>query len=95
MKYFCGTMLTVTGVFSSPSPVASDRSVEGEPSATVEPAVPSPDAGDPVTEAFEPGSETAERDVEWRTPLAGQGDRSREDLDDDVEDRLEDIGYLE
>jgi predicted AlkP superfamily phosphohydrolase/phosphomutase len=49
--------------------------------------------GSPVVEAFEDGSEPAEREVQTRRPLAEQGGRS--DLDDEVQDRLEDIGYLE
>jgi predicted AlkP superfamily phosphohydrolase/phosphomutase len=56
--------------------------------------VPSDMDGDPVTEIFSEGSEPAERDVTERTPLPEQGALSQE-LDEDVEDRLEQIGYLE
>lgn len=49
--------------------------------------------GEPVMEVFAKGSEPAEREVEMRRPLAEQGSRGQ--LDEDVEDRLADIGYLE
>jgi hypothetical protein len=50
--------------------------------------------GDVCTEIFEPGSDPAERDVTLRSPLDGQGGNSNE-LDSEVEERLEQIGYLE
>jgi predicted AlkP superfamily phosphohydrolase/phosphomutase len=56
--------------------------------------VPTDMDGDPVTDIFEEGSEPDERSVETRRPLAGQGGTEAE-LDEDVEERLEQIGYLE
>jgi hypothetical protein len=52
--------------------------------------------GSPVTEIFAEGSEPAERPVETRRPLPDlDEDQSRRELDEEVEDRLADIGYLE
>ncbi|PHQ40806.1 hypothetical protein Z052_18215 [Halorubrum sp. C191] len=49
--------------------------------------------GEPVLEVFRSGSDPAERAVETRPPL---GDATQQDeLGEDVEDRLADIGYLE
>lgn len=56
-------------------------------------AVPSDMDGEPVLSAFKDGSEPTERDVETRQPLGKT--RGRQELDEDVEDRLADIGYLE
>ncbi|QLH76882.1 alkaline phosphatase family protein [Halosimplex rubrum] len=51
--------------------------------------------GEPATGAFAPDSDPAQRAVKWRSPLPDQGADQRADLDEDVQDRLEDIGYLE
>jgi hypothetical protein len=53
--------------------------------------------GAPVTEIFAAGSDPAERSVKTRAPLpALDADKpTRGELDDEVEDRLADIGYLE
>lgn len=56
-------------------------------------AVPTDMDGEPVLDAFVAGSDTAERKVEARRPLGAQGGRG--ELDEDVQHRLEDIGYLE
>lgn len=40
-------------------------------------------------------SEPARREIEFRTPLARGDESDQDDLDDDVRERLEDIGYLE
>lgn len=58
-------------------------------------AVPEDMDGDPVTAAFNPNSDPGSRDVEWRAPLPDRGEGGRGDLDEDVQERLEDIGYLE
>jgi len=51
--------------------------------------------GSPVLEAFADGSDPASRPVETRESLGGPGEASRPDVGEEVEDRLEDIGYLE
>ena len=59
-------------------------------------AVPEDVDGEVVLSAFADGSPTATRAVRTRSPLPGRGSGSaRGDLDSDVEERLEDIGYLE
>ena len=52
--------------------------------------------GSPVLSAFDPESEPGRRAVAERSPLHARDTSTQEDrLDDDVADRLEDIGYLE
>jgi predicted AlkP superfamily phosphohydrolase/phosphomutase len=53
--------------------------------------------GFPVREIFEEDSDPAERPVRTRPPLPAldEDQSQREDLDEEVEDRLADIGYLE
>jgi len=59
-------------------------------------AVPDDMDGYPVLSAFSSESESGQRAVETRTPLRAQDTSARTDrLDDDVAERLEDIGYLE
>jgi predicted AlkP superfamily phosphohydrolase/phosphomutase len=57
-------------------------------------AVPTDMDGDPVTTVFSDGSDPSERAVETRSPLPERNEQSRE-LDDEVRNRLEDIGYME
>jgi hypothetical protein len=59
-------------------------------------AVPTDMDGSPVTDIFAEGSDPAERAVETRRSLPDlDEEESRRELDEDVEDRLADIGYLE
>jgi predicted AlkP superfamily phosphohydrolase/phosphomutase len=59
-------------------------------------AVPSDMDGSPLTHVFDPESEPGRRPAEVRTPLPDRGEStSPGDLDDDVRDRLVEIGYLE
>lgn len=53
--------------------------------------------GSRITEIFADGTEPAERPVETRRPLPNldEDESARSDLDEEVEDRLADIGYLE
>ncbi|QGN07400.1 nucleotide pyrophosphatase [Halorhabdus sp. CBA1104] len=60
-------------------------------------AVPADMDGQPVLSAFGADSDTATREVRTREPLPERGSAGgdgREGLDEDVEERLEDIGYL-
>jgi|GEM_PF-4410693 hypothetical protein len=57
-------------------------------------AIPSDMDGSAITDVFAAESEPGNRAVETRRPLASQGSQSKE-LDDNVEERLSDIGYLE
>jgi predicted AlkP superfamily phosphohydrolase/phosphomutase len=58
-------------------------------------AVPDDVDGSPVLDVFADDSETGSRPVETRESLDGAGEPSRPEVGDEVEDRLEDIGYLE
>jgi len=58
-------------------------------------SVPEDMDGSPVLDIFADGSEAGSRPVETRESLGGPAESSRPDVGDDVEDRLEDIGYLE
>nr|WP_276275484.1 alkaline phosphatase family protein [Halomicroarcula sp. SYNS111] len=59
-------------------------------------AVPTDMDGDPKTAVFDKATDPAGRPVEHRPPLHSHDDeRGGRDLDDEVADRLEDIGYLE
>lgn len=57
--------------------------------------VPSDMDGTPVLDVFAADSEASSRSVVTRSPLPMLGDDARPGLDDDVEQRLEEIGYLE
>ena len=48
-----------------------------------------------VLDVFAPGTQAAERAVEYRTPLTGDRDSDDGDDDEAVEQRLADLGYLE
>jgi len=56
-------------------------------------AIPEDMDGEPVLDAFKSDSEPAERDVETRRSL--DATEGRQELDEEVEDRLAEIGYLE
>lgn len=58
-------------------------------------SVPDDMDGAPIEGLFTDTAEPKKRGVTLRKPLSGAGPGARPDLDDDVEDRLEDIGYLE
>jgi len=56
--------------------------------------VPTDMDGEVVKEAFKPDSTSSNREVSYRDSLGEHSDR-RDELAEEVEDRLEDIGYLE
>lgn len=59
-------------------------------------AVPTDMDGEPITEVFKTDSEPGSRAVEMRDPLAPLDEEQDErELDEDVQERLADIGYLE
>jgi len=57
-------------------------------------AVPADMDGTPVQEAFDPEGDPGSRDPETRPPLSESDDDEANELDDEVQERLEDIGYL-
>jgi len=58
-------------------------------------AVPEDMDGDPLQTVFSDGADPARRDVRSRSPLGRSDDTDDHTIDEDVQDRLQDIGYLE
>ena len=56
-------------------------------------AVPNDMDGSPVTDVFTDDSDPGQREVEIRAPLTQ--DEREQKLDENVQNRLEEIGYLE